>query len=111
MDGCGFGGTGSGDISHEVTASTQVTVKGQQTVAVTPAVSQVTFLAGIGMGATNKTGKSWSPIPSYLDLTAAPGTMNGGLSLSNTTPSPLGKAKHSLGTSSPSFCSHVNPPH
>lgn len=78
MDGCGFGGTGSGDISHEATASTQVTVKGQQTVAVTPAVSQVTFLAGIGMGATNKTGKSWSPIPSYLDLTAAPGTMKWG---------------------------------
>lgn len=78
MDGCGFGGAGSREISYEVTASTQVTVKGQQTAVVTPAVSQVTFLAGIGMGATNKTGKGWSPIPSYLDLTAAPGTMKWG---------------------------------
>ena len=78
MDGCGFGGTGSREISHEVTASTQAAVKGKQAVVVAPAVSQVTFMAGIGMGATNKTGKSWSPIPSYLDLTAAPGTMKWG---------------------------------
>lgn len=63
MDGCGFGGTGSGDISHEATASTQVTVKGQQTVVVTPAVSQVTFLAGIGMGQQIRLERAAAPYP------------------------------------------------